>query len=149
MIMFWSKLCKSNRNCSWNLAFISCIYLTYYMEYVWTSSLWIGIFQRVTQGARILLACVASVSNRVIARKLEREQKKKKMEEGGGGEKSKRLLANPMILENAPWYFTIRFIWNLTARQNRSFTNRLPLDYQICKITLFLNRTCSRLLQKL
>ena len=22
--MFWSKLCKSNRNCAWNLAFISC-----------------------------------------------------------------------------------------------------------------------------
>ena len=44
--MFWSKLCKSNRNCAWNLAFISCIYLTYCMEYVWTSSLWIGIFQR-------------------------------------------------------------------------------------------------------
>ena len=31
------------------------------------------------------LACVASVSNRVIARKLEREQKKK-VEGGGGGE---------------------------------------------------------------
>ena len=32
------------------------------------------------------LACVASVSNRVTARKLEREQKKK-VEGGGGGEK--------------------------------------------------------------
>ena len=48
------------------------------------------------------LACVASVSNRVIARKLEREQKKKKVEGGGGGEKRKRLPANPTILENAP-----------------------------------------------
>ena len=39
------------------------------------------------------LACVASVSNRVIARKLEREQnKKKKVEGGGGGEKRKRRL---------------------------------------------------------
>ena len=44
------------------------------------------------------LACVASVSNRVIARKLERKQKKVE----GGGEKRKRLPANPMILENAP-----------------------------------------------
>ena len=33
----------------------SCTYLTYCMEYVWTSSLWIGIFQRATQRARILL----------------------------------------------------------------------------------------------
>ena len=48
MIMFWSKLCKSNRNCAWNLAFISCTYLTFCMEYVHvlTCSLWIGIFQR-------------------------------------------------------------------------------------------------------
>ena len=44
MIMFWSKLCKSNRNCAWSLAFISCICLTYCMEYVWTCSLWIGFF---------------------------------------------------------------------------------------------------------
>ena len=44
--MFWSKLCKSNQNCAWNLAFTSCIYLTCCMEYVWTSSLWISIFQR-------------------------------------------------------------------------------------------------------
>ena len=44
------------------------------------------------------IACVASVSNRVIARKLER----KKVEEGGGGEKRKRLPANPTILKNAP-----------------------------------------------
>ena len=33
------------------------------------------------------IACVASVSNPVIARKLEREQKKKKVEGGGGWEK--------------------------------------------------------------
>ena len=46
------------------------------------------------------LACIASVSNRVIARKLERKQKK--VEGGGGGEKRKRLPANPTILENAP-----------------------------------------------
>ena len=34
---------------------VSCIYLTYCMEYVWKSSLWISIFQRATQRARILL----------------------------------------------------------------------------------------------
>ena len=48
----------------------------------------------------IKVACVASVSNRVIAQKLERKQKK--VEEGGGGEKRKRLPANPTTLENAP-----------------------------------------------
>ena len=78
----------------------------------------------------------------------QREQKKK-MEGGGGGEKRKHLPANLMILENAPWYFTVRFICKLTARQNRNITNRLPLDYQICKITLFSNRTRCRRLQEL
>ena len=75
----------------------------------------------------VFLACVASVSNRVIVRKLERDQKKKKVEGGGAGEKRKRLPASPMILENAPWYFTVRFICKLTARQNRStgITKRL------------------------
>ena len=34
---------------------VSCIYLTNCMEYVWKSPLWIGIFQRVTQRARMLL----------------------------------------------------------------------------------------------
>ena len=51
--MFWSKLCKSGWNCMEPC--VSCIYLTYCMEYVWKSSLWIGIFQRATQRARILL----------------------------------------------------------------------------------------------
>ena len=48
------------------------------------------------------VACVASVSNRVIARKLERKQKKKV--EGGGGERGEEetLARNPTILENAP-----------------------------------------------
>ena len=35
----------------------------------------------------LVLACVASVSNRVIAGKLERKQKKNK-DEGGGGEET-------------------------------------------------------------
>ena len=63
------------------------------------------------------------------------------MEEGGGGgggeEKRKRFPANPAILENAPWYFTVRFICKLTARQNRNIMNRLPLAYQIWKKLLF------------
>ena len=44
---------------------------------------------------------------------------KKKLEGGGGGEKRKRLPASPTILENAPRYFTVRFICKLTARQDR------------------------------
>ena len=54
----------------------------------------------------------------------------------GGGEKRKGLPVNPTILENAPWYFTARFTCELAACQNRSITNRLPLDHQISKITL-------------
>ena len=44
---------------------------------------------------RPTLACVASVSSRVIARKVKREQKKKNMEGGGGGEKGQRAAARP------------------------------------------------------
>ena len=40
-----------------------------------------------------------------------------------GGEKRKRLPANSMILENAPRYFTVRFICKLTTRQDRSQYN--------------------------
>ena len=36
-------------------ACVSCIYLTYCMEYMWKSSLCIGIFERAKQRARILL----------------------------------------------------------------------------------------------
>ena len=43
----------------------------------------------------------------------------KKIEGEGGGEKRKRLPANTTILENAPWYLTVRFICKLTARQHR------------------------------
>ena len=55
------------------------------------------------------IACVASVSNRVMARKLEREQKKRVEGGGGGGgggggQKRKCLPA------------TVRFICKLTAR---------------------------------
>ena len=54
-----------------------------------------------TLGINGHLACVASISSRVITRNFEREPKKK-MEGGGRGEKRKRLPANPTILENAP-----------------------------------------------
>ena len=47
------------------------------------------------------LACVASVSSRVIKRKF-KSGSKKNMEGGGGEEKRKRLPANPTIVENAP-----------------------------------------------
>ena len=46
-----------------------------------------------TLGINGHLACVASISSRVITRNFEREPKKKM--EGGGN-------ANPTILENAP-----------------------------------------------
>ena len=50
-----------------------------------------------------VVACVASVSNRVISRKLERKPKKEvEGGGGGGGEKRKRLPVKPTILENAP-----------------------------------------------
>ena len=80
--------------------------------------------------------------------KVRAEAKKKKVEGGGGGEKRKRLPANPTILENAPWYFTVRFLCKLTARQNRNITD-YPMDNLICKITLFSNRTRCRRLQEL
>ena len=73
--------------------------------------------QSLTSKAARATAYVASVFSRVIARKLEREPKKK--EGGGGGEKRKRFPANSTILENAPWYFMVRFIYKLTARQDR------------------------------
>ena len=40
--MFWSKLCKSTETVHGTLRFL----FTYCLEYVWKSSLWIGIFQR-------------------------------------------------------------------------------------------------------
>ena len=52
--MFWSKLCKSSWNCAWNLAFPEFI-----SPIVWNMCehlhYEIGIFQRATQRARILL----------------------------------------------------------------------------------------------
>ena len=52
------------------------------------------------------------------------------------GEKRKHLPANPMILENAPWYFTLRFICKLTGvKVDTSITNspnRLPEFTVVC-----------------
>ena len=85
------------------------------------------------------LACVASVSSRVIARKLERKQKTK-MEGGGGGEKRKRLSANLTILENVPWHFTVQFISKLTARH---IDNEQITRFE--KFALFPKTRCTRL----
>ena len=41
---------------------VSCFYLTYCIEYVWKSSLWIGIFQRATQRPTIYRVGAAVVS---------------------------------------------------------------------------------------
>ena len=89
--------------------------------------------------ARVLLLFFSLRSKRfqsTYCTKVRAGAKKKKVEGGGEGEKRQRFPANPTILENAPCYFTVGFICKLTARQNRNITNRLPLDYQICKITL-------------
>ena len=100
-----------------------------------------------------MLACVASVSVRVIARKLERKRKKKKrcLGEGRRGNACPQtpLFWPPPPPPPLPWYFTVRFVCKLTARQNRSIPNRLPLDCQTCKITVFSNKTRPRRLQKM
>ena len=105
------------------------------------------MISRMVRNSWVLLAClhVASISNRVIVRKLEREQKNK--EEGRGGEKRKHLSANPMILENALWYFTVWFIWKLTACQDRS--QYIEQITRYVKFTLFSNKTDSTRLQKM
>ena len=62
------------------------------------------------------LAYIGSISNRLIARKLERAKKK-----GGRGRGEEECLpVNPTILENAPWYFMVGFICKLTVHQNRT-----------------------------
>ena len=98
------------------------------------------------QAAQILweLACVASVSNRVTARKLEREQKKRWKGEGEGRRgnacpQTPRFWKTPLDISRFGWFVN----WQLVK------TEVLPLDYQMCKITLFSNRTRSRRLQKL
>ena len=60
-----------------------------------------GCVSEVKWGDRHSLACVASVSDRVIARKLEREQKKKKKTLKGEGERRRGnvLLKNKVILQ--------------------------------------------------
>ena len=77
-----------------------------------------------------------------------RAEAKKRLKGEGEGRRG-NACPQTTILENAPWYFTVRFICKLTARQNRNITNRLPLDYRICKITFFSNWTRCRRLQEL
>ena len=75
------------------------------------------------------LACVASVSNLVIARKLEREQKKK-MGKGKGEERRKRLPSNRTILKNAPNCFHASMHLQLG-----SLSSKKPItDYRMLKI---------------
>ena len=51
----------------------------------------------------------------------------------------------PTILENALWYFTVRFICKLTARQNRSQYNEQITRF--VKFSLFSNKTRSKRLK--
>ena len=64
------------------------------------------------------LAYIGSISNRLIARKLERAKKKGGRGRGRGEEEC--LPVNPTILENPPWYFMVGFICKLTVHQNRT-----------------------------
>ena len=68
------------------------------------------------------IACVASVSNRVIAQKLEQEQKKKRRGKGEG-RRGNACSQTPRFLQNAPWYLMVPFICKFTARQDRSQYN--------------------------
>ena len=88
------------------------------------------------------IACVASVSNQVTERKLEREQKKRWKGEGEGRRgnacpQTPRFWKTPLDISRFGWFVN----WQLVKIEV------LPLDYQICKITLFSNRTSSRRLQ--
>ena len=96
--------------------------------------------RRSTFGGKI--ACVASVSNQVTERKLEREQKKRWKGEGEGRRgnacpQTPRFWKTPLDISRFGWFVN----WQLVKIEV------LPLDYQICKITLFSNRTSSRRLQ--
>ena len=64
------------------------------------------------------VACVASVSNRVIARKLERKQKKK-VEGGGGGEK--RFLLSPPPPPPSLFFLLLPQLSRRTSRGNACY----------------------------
>ena len=70
-----------------------------------------------------LLACVAGVSNRVIARKLEREQKKK-VEGGGGGEKRKSFIPSPSPV--IPFFFAL-VPFSTNSRGNACYAGYLAI----------------------
>ena len=92
----------------------------------------------------VALACVASVSHRVIARRLEREQKTKRWKGEGEGKSGNACPQTPPF-----WKTPLEFhgSWQLVKIEDK--TNRSPLDYLICKINLFSNRRRSMRLQKL
>ena len=64
------------------------------------------------------LACLASVFNRVIARKLEREQEKKMVEGGGGREKRKQRF----LLPPPPASFLFFLLSSQRSRRTRAET---------------------------
>ena len=72
-----------------------------------------------------LVACVGSVSNWVIARKLEWEQKKKKRKGEGEGRRGNVCPETPRFWKTPLDNFTVLFICKLTARQDTRQYNRL------------------------
>ena len=76
------------------------------------------------------LACVASVSNQVIARKLEPDQQKKKGGRGKGRGEEEMLAHKPHDSGKCPLIFHSSVHCKLTAHQSRSIT------HQIFNITL-------------
>ena len=153
--VFWSICISSSMICSdiWQK------YHEWYFEIVIRNFTRLVKFETILKYHKWYLCQISRTNHAIISLRSKRFQSsycakgraeaKKRLKGGRGGEKRKRLPANHTILENSPWYFTVRFICKLTARQNRNITNRLPLDYQICKITLFSNRTRCRQLQEL
>ena len=80
-------------------------------------------FKPVKLLATCKLACVPSVSNRVIARKLEREQKKKKVEGGGGGESFPSPSPSPVIP-----FFVLVPTFSTNSRGNACYAGYLQTD---------------------
>ena len=65
----------------------------------------------------------------------------KKNWRGKGRGEEEMIAGKPTILENALWYFTVRFICKLTARQDRRQYNEQITRF--VKFTLFSNKTRS------
>ena len=73
-----------------------------------------------------LLACVAGVSNRVIARKLEREQKKK-VEGGGGGEKRKSFIHSLPLPCHSFFFALVPATFSTNSRGNACYAGYLAI----------------------